>query len=172
MEEKEEEVRLSPRTKAPTQLFKRAKRQHKQRNKKFDNIAVADRLRTVSWSNYSHPTGVVNRFTGPTFLLKQEPCNQNETRKYKCTISFIKKHPKKRQANGLPALMCRLNIGIASSIDYWGYTVFWKKINSNLVKRKFPIKDARIKFNIEFLWCLNFKSLIIYNFLILCTDIG
>ena len=27
--------------------------------------AVADRLRTVSWSNYSHPTGVVILFTGP-----------------------------------------------------------------------------------------------------------
>ena len=36
-----------------------------QHTKKFDYTAVADRLRTVSWSNYSHPTGVVNRFTGP-----------------------------------------------------------------------------------------------------------
>ena len=33
--------------------------------KKFDNIAVADRLRTVSWSNYSHSTGVVNLVYGP-----------------------------------------------------------------------------------------------------------
>ena len=37
--------------------------------KKFDYTAVADRLRTVSWSNYGHPTGVVNRLTGPTFPL-------------------------------------------------------------------------------------------------------
>ena len=37
--------------------------------KKFDYTAIADRLRTVRWSNYSHPTGVVRRFTGPTFLL-------------------------------------------------------------------------------------------------------
>ena len=37
--------------------------------KKFDYTAVADRLRTVSWSNYGHPTGVVNRFTSPTFPL-------------------------------------------------------------------------------------------------------
>ena len=36
---------------------------------KFDYTAIADRLRTVSWSNYSHQTGVVNRFTGPTFSL-------------------------------------------------------------------------------------------------------
>ena len=28
--------------------------------KKFDYTAVADRLRTVSWSNHGHPTGVVN----------------------------------------------------------------------------------------------------------------
>ena len=28
--------------------------------KKFDYRAVADRLRIVSWSNYGHPTGVVN----------------------------------------------------------------------------------------------------------------
>ena len=41
---------------------KRAKWQHKQRHKKFDYTAVADRLRTVSWSNYSHPTTVVNQF--------------------------------------------------------------------------------------------------------------
>ena len=26
--------------------------------KKFDSTTIADRLRTVSWSNYSHPTGV------------------------------------------------------------------------------------------------------------------
>ena len=44
---------------------KRAKWQHKQRHKKFDYIAVADRLRTVSWSNYGHPTGVVNLVYGP-----------------------------------------------------------------------------------------------------------
>ena len=35
--------------------------------KKFDNTAIADRLRTVSWSNYGQPTDVVNRFTCPTF---------------------------------------------------------------------------------------------------------
>ena len=44
---------------------KRAKWQHKQRNKKVEYRAVADRLRTVSWSNYGHPTGVVNLVYGP-----------------------------------------------------------------------------------------------------------
>ena len=37
--------------------------------KKFVYTAIVDWLRTVSWSNYSHPTGVVNGFTGPPFPL-------------------------------------------------------------------------------------------------------
>ena len=32
---------------------------------KFDYTAVADRLRTVSWSNCGHQTGVVNMVYGP-----------------------------------------------------------------------------------------------------------
>ena len=37
--------------------------------KKFDYRVVADRLRTVSWSNYGHPTGVVNLVYGPNLPL-------------------------------------------------------------------------------------------------------
>ena len=45
---------------------KRAKCQKdKDRHKKFDYTAVADRLRTVSSSTYGHPTGVVNLVYGP-----------------------------------------------------------------------------------------------------------
>ena len=33
--------------------------QHKKRHQNFDYTTIADRLRTVSWSNSSHPTGVV-----------------------------------------------------------------------------------------------------------------
>ena len=33
--------------------------QHKHATKNFDYTTVADRLRTVSWSNSSYPTGVV-----------------------------------------------------------------------------------------------------------------
>ena len=47
--------------------LKQTKWQHKTANKKVDYTAIADRLRTVSWNNYSHPTGVVNQFTGQTF---------------------------------------------------------------------------------------------------------
>ena len=66
--EKKEEIWLSPMTKAPTptEMSKGQSDNTKNATKKFDYTAVADRLRTVSWSNYSHPTGVVNRFTGPT----------------------------------------------------------------------------------------------------------
>ena len=44
----------------------------------FDISSIADRLRTVNWSNYSHPTGVVNRFTGPPSHSLQQPCNQKD----------------------------------------------------------------------------------------------
>ena len=37
---------------------------------KTDYATITDRLRMVSWSNNSHPTGVVKRSYGiPTFLL-------------------------------------------------------------------------------------------------------
>ena len=48
---------------------KKAKRQHKNTTKMYVYTTVADRLRKVSWSNCSHPTSVVNWFTGPTFTL-------------------------------------------------------------------------------------------------------
>ena len=54
-------------TKAPT-LTEMSKGQNDNTNnatKKFDYRAVADRLRIVSWSNYSHQTGVVNMAYGP-----------------------------------------------------------------------------------------------------------
>ena len=48
-------------TKAPTpaELWKGQKDNTNNATKKFDYTAVADRLRTVSWSNYGHPTCVV-----------------------------------------------------------------------------------------------------------------
>ena len=41
---------------------------------KFDYTAIADRLRAVSWSKYSHPTGVVNRFKGPNLPTPRNCC--------------------------------------------------------------------------------------------------
>ena len=48
-------------TKAPTpaELSKGQNDNTNNVTKKFDYTAVADRIRTVSWSNYEHPTGVV-----------------------------------------------------------------------------------------------------------------
>ena len=65
--EKKEEIRLSPMTKAPTptEMSKGQSDNTNNATKKFDYTAVADRLRTVSWSNYSHPTSIVNLVYGP-----------------------------------------------------------------------------------------------------------
>ena len=41
----------------------------RKRNQTFDYTTIANRLRTVSWSNNSYPTGVVNRLTGPTLRI-------------------------------------------------------------------------------------------------------
>ena len=57
-EEKKKDILLSPMTKAPYTHRKihKTKWQHKNATKNFDNTAIADRLRTVSWDNDSHPT--------------------------------------------------------------------------------------------------------------------
>ena len=50
-------------TKAPTPTEKSKKQRDntpkKNATKNFDYTTIADRLRTVSWKNNSHPTGVV-----------------------------------------------------------------------------------------------------------------
>ena len=71
--DKKEEIWPSPMTKAPT-LTEMSKGQSDNTNnatKKFDYTAIAERLRTVNWSNYSHPTGTVNLVNGPTFPLPE-----------------------------------------------------------------------------------------------------
>ena len=44
----------------PTEMSKGQSDNTNNTTKKFDYTAVADRLRTVSWSNYTHPTVAVN----------------------------------------------------------------------------------------------------------------
>ena len=66
--DKKDEIWLSPKTKAPTPT-EMSKGQSDNTNNAITNLdltATADWLRTVGWSNYSHQTGVVNRFTGPS----------------------------------------------------------------------------------------------------------
>ena len=68
--------------------------------KKFDYTAVADRLRTVSWSNYGHPTGVGNLVNGSNLPT---PCNSREikiTHVYKLANKplYIDNKPRATQA--------------------------------------------------------------------------
>ena len=49
----------------PTEMSKGQSDNTNNATKKFDYTAIADRLMTVSWSNYGHPTGVVNLVFGP-----------------------------------------------------------------------------------------------------------
>ena len=70
--EKKKEIWLGP-LKAPTpvEMSKGQSDNANHATKKFDYTAVADRHRTVNWSNYGQPTGVVDQFYGahlPTTL--------------------------------------------------------------------------------------------------------
>ena len=59
-------------TKSPYthQKIQKATWQHKNATKNFDYITIADRLRTVSWGNGNHQTGVVKPVNGiPTLQL-------------------------------------------------------------------------------------------------------
>ena len=71
-QEKKEDIWLSPKTKAPTPTEK-SKKQRDNKNtppKREKYTTIMDRLRTVSWGNNSHPTGVVKPVNGqPTFPL-------------------------------------------------------------------------------------------------------
>ena len=62
VEEKAEEIGLSPKTNPPTHTEKSHKQHKKHQN--FDYTTIADRLRTVSLRNNSYPTGVVKPFYG------------------------------------------------------------------------------------------------------------
>ena len=72
--EKKEEIWLSPMTKAyrkiqkakPTEKSKKQRDNIKNAAKNFDYTMIADRLRTVSWSNSSHPS--YSNGSDPTFI--------------------------------------------------------------------------------------------------------
>ena len=54
-------------TKAPTPTKKSKTQRDNKKNatKNFDYTTIADRLRTVSWGNDSHPTGWLNGLRDP-----------------------------------------------------------------------------------------------------------
>ena len=65
-------------TKAPTPTEKSKKQPDNTKN--VDNTTIADRLRTVSWGNEIHPTGVVKPAYGiPSFPQTTKKRNQNDT---------------------------------------------------------------------------------------------
>ena len=71
VKEKKDEIWLSPMTKAPT-LLKSPKQRDSIINaiKNFDYTTITERLRKVSWSNSSHPNGVIKPvYESSTFQL-------------------------------------------------------------------------------------------------------
>ena len=58
-QEKKEESQSRDKNPYTHRTIQKATWQHKNATKNFDYTTIADRLRTVSWSNSSHPTGVV-----------------------------------------------------------------------------------------------------------------
>ena len=65
MQEKKEEIRLSPMTRAPTLTEKsKTQRENTKCHQNIDYTTIAHRLRKVSWSKDSHPTGVVKPVYG------------------------------------------------------------------------------------------------------------
>ena len=64
----------------PTEMSKGQSDNTNNATKTFDYKAVADRLRTVSWSNYGHPTGVVNLVYGPNIPTPRNSCVIKMTR--------------------------------------------------------------------------------------------
>ena len=71
---------------------KREKWQHKQCHKKFAYTAIADRLRTVGWSNYGHPNSFsMNIEKGYSFLKSLKPIDFFDLYIYKQSGSLLKK---------------------------------------------------------------------------------
>ena len=58
--------------KPPYYQSRKVKRQHKDDRKNFDYTMIADRLKTVSWTNYCYRTAVVKPVYGiPTFFEQE-----------------------------------------------------------------------------------------------------
>ena len=56
----------------PTEKSKKQRDNTKNATKNFDYTTIADRLRTVSWGNDSHPAGVVKPVYGITNVVPNE----------------------------------------------------------------------------------------------------
>ena len=105
---------------------KRAKRQLNNATKKFDYIAVADRLRTVSWSNYSHPTGVVNLVYGQSRLPTTSIYGKSgQLNRHSTTSKYEKSGQLCDQRSGMPMgnLPCNLGCPLLTYIETVGSSV-------------------------------------------------
>ena len=81
VEEKKEGIWLSPMSKAPTPAEMSRGQSDNTNNdtKKFDYTAVADRLRTVSLSNYGPQLVWLTGLPAQHSHFPQQPCNQKDT---------------------------------------------------------------------------------------------
>ena len=80
---------FSPMTKAlyTNRKIKAPTWQHKNATKNFDYTTIADRLRTVSWGNENHQTGVVKQVYGiPTIPITTKSCEIKRTNIASITI--------------------------------------------------------------------------------------
>ena len=66
-QEEKEKISLIPMTKAPSPA--EMSKGQGDNTKNATKRSITQRLLTISWNYYGHPTGLVNRFTGPTFTL-------------------------------------------------------------------------------------------------------
>ena len=74
---------------SPTEMTKGQSDNTNNATKKLDYTVIADRLRTVSWINYSYPTGVVNLVYEPTFQLTASAVySRVRTGKYYSTVTL------------------------------------------------------------------------------------
>ena len=83
---KKEEIWLSPMTKAPIPKEKSKTWQHKNATKLLDYTTIAERLRTVSWSNDSGPTGAVKLVTDVPTLPLTTTVPQSRAWKCRCSV--------------------------------------------------------------------------------------
>ena len=87
-------------TKAPTPTEKSKGQSDNTSNatKKFDYTAVADRLRTASWSSYGHPAVVVNLVYGPNLPTPPNSLVIKRTH----VLKFVNKPLCRQQTNSQP----------------------------------------------------------------------
>ena len=127
--------------------IQKASWQHKKATKNFDYTTIADRLRTVSWSNSTHPTGVVNRFMYQDKFIYQIQRQylqerQRKVRKLKC----------ERRHNWLMDRLTAIKLIVPAREAVRGLMIFmsWQKIWGNRHIFNHQFNKLRIRWFIIF----------------------